>query len=418
MRQGIAFLLLIVSILFYSCKKNNPKPDKTQTHLSTFSIEPRYVRSPDFEIPAPETNNPTEITYTSSDTSVAVIKGKSIQIKKAGTVEITASQQGNDKYEPGTIKTIFTIMPNVYISGYVYDSEGYIPVFWKNGELNQLEPRAIASDIFATGDDLYISATINEGSYGTAAYWKNGKLVRLPGGAANTRAIAAVGNDVIVTGLLINPTPLETYVNVVWKNGQLLNLERPFGCCTDRDKLQPTVLAVDESKIYICGTAANEQTQFPVIWNSDGSLYKVFQSPQTNYISQAIVKDGNFYLSGSSGFLEDLTYWKNSQKYAQPNESRNNVGFNTIAVKNGDVYTGAPDANNGAYWKNGVKTIVSDQSSVIKIAISGDDLHMVGVRYLSNSLYDYEAVYWLNGKISRLAGPKSSQALAMTVVDQ
>ena len=83
------------------------------TNLSNFNIPDKNVDDPDFTIPPPTSNrSPLTFIYTSSDPSVAEISGDQIIIRRPGSTVITARQDSNQRFNTGSISTIFNVIDN------------------------------------------------------------------------------------------------------------------------------------------------------------------------------------------------------------------------------------------------------------------------------------------------------------------
>lgn len=74
-----------------------------QNQTITFAVlAARNYGAVDFPLVASSTNNTIPVTFTSSNTAVAIVTGNMVHITGAGTTDITASQAGNDGYFPAT----------------------------------------------------------------------------------------------------------------------------------------------------------------------------------------------------------------------------------------------------------------------------------------------------------------------------
>jgi hypothetical protein len=73
---------------------------KTNQTITFNTIPVKTYGNADFPVGATSTNNTIPLTYSSSNTSVAVIVGNTIRITGAGTAVITVSQAGNEGYFP------------------------------------------------------------------------------------------------------------------------------------------------------------------------------------------------------------------------------------------------------------------------------------------------------------------------------
>lgn len=75
---------------------------KTNQAITFNTIPVKTYGNADFPIGATSTNNTIPLTYSSNNTSVAIIVGNTIRITGAGTAVITVSQAGNEGYFPAT----------------------------------------------------------------------------------------------------------------------------------------------------------------------------------------------------------------------------------------------------------------------------------------------------------------------------
>lgn len=66
---------------------------------------------PDFDLDARSDNPDINITYASSDTTIVKVIDDQIHILKAGTVTITASQEGNALFNPASVQQVLTVKP-------------------------------------------------------------------------------------------------------------------------------------------------------------------------------------------------------------------------------------------------------------------------------------------------------------------
>jgi hypothetical protein len=114
-------------------------------------------------------------------------------------------------------------------------------------------------------------------------------------------------------------------------------------------------------------------------------------------------------------------YWKNGVKTAL-SDGRNGALAEAIAVSGSDVYVSGWEANAAdksvaCYWKNGVKTTLSDgrnRAGASAIAVSGSDVYAAG--YEDNAAGTSVACYWKNGVKTALSdGRDNAQARAIAV---
>lgn len=78
---------------------------KTEQVITFNAIPGKTYGDPDFDLLATSTNTSIPVTFTSSDTTIATIVNDHVHIRKAGYVNITASQAGNALFKPAVPKT-------------------------------------------------------------------------------------------------------------------------------------------------------------------------------------------------------------------------------------------------------------------------------------------------------------------------
>jgi len=83
--------------------------NKRDPLLSNFSIPTKMVDDSQFTITDPSSTSLGAFSYTSSNTAVASVSGKTLTIQGAGNTTITASQAATSTYNAGTITTTFQV---------------------------------------------------------------------------------------------------------------------------------------------------------------------------------------------------------------------------------------------------------------------------------------------------------------------
>ncbi|MFD2286622.1 T9SS type B sorting domain-containing protein [Pedobacter petrophilus] len=102
---------IITSPIWYSRDDATVKANQTITLAPTKTVT---YGDPDFPIGATSDNTNINITYTSSDPTIAAISNNDVHIVKAGTVTITANQAGDTFFNPAVAKQqVLTIAPKV-----------------------------------------------------------------------------------------------------------------------------------------------------------------------------------------------------------------------------------------------------------------------------------------------------------------
>ena len=99
---------------------------KANPILTNFIITRKTHGDARFNINDPSSNSPGAFTYTSSNSSVATISGKTITIIEAGSSTITATQDSTENYNSGTIDTSFNVFKNTEVTPVNISNESQI----------------------------------------------------------------------------------------------------------------------------------------------------------------------------------------------------------------------------------------------------------------------------------------------------
>ncbi|HPM30215.1 MAG TPA: hypothetical protein PLJ60_07740, partial [Chryseolinea sp.] len=284
---------------------------------------------------------------------------------------------------------------NVFVSGYEYDGNKYIPKYWKNGTpvpLPTTSDGGEALSIFASGNDVYCSG-VGMVKNGTINIWKNGHETLLTDGTQSVGAsnIVVVGNDVYVAG---NEGDVPKY----WKNGIPVVLEGEGSV---------TGIAVDGNDVYVSGTWNTNEIintlgiQIAVYWKN-GIQVALTDNLHSALASSIMIVDHNVYISGSvyDGTVVIPVYWKNGARHDLPSNYDNTTD---IFVNGNDVYV----LGRGKYWKNDVAVEVThgaDQVELSQIFVSGADVYLSGFIIDGTSV----AVFWKNGVVTLLTDGKQN----------
>ncbi|MGG7665791.1 hypothetical protein [Dyadobacter sp. BHUBP1] len=222
--------------------------------------------------------------------------------------------------------------------------------------------------------DVYIAGNSAKDGIYSAKYWKNGKEVVLLTSSTSVEAtgIAVAAGDVHVVGNFRG-------AGIYWKNG----LEVAF-----------------------------ENNRAPHI------LFDVKTEGPDVYLTGAAL------VPGDTASHSHAAYWKNGI----PVLLEGGIGGEAwgIDVSGNDVYVAGNVPQGGylaaRYWKNGTPITLSDGTSTTlatSIAVSGNDVHVVGIEYIRPDPYSpsfTKAKYWKNGVEIPLDGwDKGSQATSVYV---
>ncbi|MFC0515824.1 hypothetical protein ACFFGT_16500 [Mucilaginibacter angelicae] len=425
--ESLAAFLLLCFIIYGCSKKNNPTPQipaPTSVTISNFTIPSKYIDDVDFTILAPGSNSNADFSYISDDPAVATVKGNTIHITGVGTVNITVTQTATKNYTAASAKTTFTVLPNIYIAGssYVTADGNLSGVYWKNGNINYLEGHGLGTDIFVQGKDVYVAGSISDiGAYYKPGYWRNGVKHLLSNGSGETSAIAVSGTDVYVVGTTFSELDPNDIHPTVWKNGNIMTLPNPLDI---NGKAVPKGVIVYNNKVYIFGKTigSNGTGSSPIVWNGDGSVFMLSKEKIVYSVNSLFFQGNDLFMCGSIYTNNHyLVYWKNDVANSIINASANEDAYSSMTVVGSDVYITGTDLAKGtytaAYWKNGLQTELAQNAMAMEIASQGKDIYIVGASYLSYNYYDYIPVYWLNGNLIKLSGPKGTNATSIAIID-
>ena len=302
---------------------------------------------------------------------------------------------------------------NVYMAGTVNNAA----VFWKNGQSTELAASSSAACIGVTGTDVFVGGQSNQ----ERVYWKNGQLNSLSQGSATVNGIALSGSDVYFVGqargnLFIDSAGgslINTNTAVYWKNGILNNLEpNSRGSAAEG-------IGFDGSDMYVVGHVFSS-SDTAVQWKNGIRTNYTSDNGQTEIAYAVAVSGTDVYAVGVYNNMP--VYWKNgvmSTLNLNGSPYPGNGFASAIEVVGTDVYiAGASTLPNSGYkatyWKNGLSTNLSDntsdQSMASGIAIVGSDIYVVGMVATAGGS-SYSPVYWKNGVEYKLSGIGSINAI-------
>lgn len=175
--------------------------------------------------------------------------------------------------------------------------------------------------------------------------------------------------------------------------GLTVVLLAPVFSCSKKDKVTiPEKVPV----VYVAGTYKHaDGDERGALWKDSTGL--VWEGGPYSYFSDVFTEGENLYVSGG----EDggaAAYWKNGVKTALTNGTYD-AAANAIYVKNGDVYVAGYEKNAAGnwiakYWKNGAPVLLSADvahGEAIDIVVNGTDVHVTGKKA-------GKLVHWKNGE--------------------
>ena len=212
-------------------------------------------------------------------------------------------------------------------------------------------------------------------SINDAAVWKDGSIFSLSNKNSTCNAMTIVGNDVYIVGWCGSDM-------VYWKNSVISTpLYSPGGILAK----DVTGIAVMGNDVYVSGLIVqkSDNREYPVYWKNGNLVYlKSDPGYLTGSGTRGIAVSGNdVYILGD--WAGNAIYWKNEVVNVLPNNSR--FAY-SITTSGNDVYIlGKVDDPNvkfnqlAAYWKNGVITYLNTNIYYpMQIAVKGNDVYVCG----------------------------------------
>ena len=275
------------------------------------------------------------------------------------------------------ITDIYVGDADLYASGYVYGEHSTNAAYWKNGELNILEPTVVtrATAIYVSDGNVYVAGLYGGGKQERPVLWTNGERQDLdkPGRtrALIPKGIWAKGEDVIVVGQESGDGDTPTHTFFVWKNGEMTD---PLpNRSTDDYRLDIKVIDGD---IYIGGSKeVHVDGYYNLVAWKNGKPVKL---PTTKFFSfrppivPFFVSDGDLYFYRSirrkmEDTYPDIIVTKNEAVLEHDYETDTNpytlekipIRIDWVFAKGDDIYAiGESDYENGSkrkltVWKNG-----------------------------------------------------------------
>lgn len=396
------YLLCCISLLAFSCAKDD-KPETLTLDPATLTLH-TYEQAVLSALDAKgEKINGQNVEWKSSDPeTVAVWAGGSIEAKKIGTANITAS------YDNQTKTCQVTVEPNIYIAGFQFVGFNRIPTYWKNGQTVSLTDKAgtnaNAWSIFVDQGDIYVAGDASniDNRTAVALYWKNGTAVPLTDGSsyAEATSIAVDQGNVYVAG---NDGQVAKY----WKNGVPTILS---------EKAKVRAIYVGNGNVYVAG------------FSNTSALYwvngQMFETPADGYVyvNAMFVSGSDVYVAGEVRPVDKkpiAQYWKNGNPVALTDGTREAV-LNGIWVDGSDIYAAGYEKDDrnvthATYWKNGKNTVL-DGEEVRAITVINGQAYMTGWEILSERTTI--AKYWINDKSYALPNTENGLISGTAIVVQ
>jgi hypothetical protein len=170
-----------------------------------------------------------------------------------------------------------------------------------------------------------------------------------------------------------------------------------LSCKKDNSPASKREVQVD---VYIASSVIARNGHFVVAYWKNGTMYKLTDSLSDSFASNILVNGTDVYVTGVNGG-KGATYWKNGQAVILSTSGETNA----IAVSGNDVYVVGSTTRGLCYWKNGVITNIPgptsyNPSTINSIAVKDNNVYLVGGVYATNG--NSVATYWKNGIQKRL----------------
>jgi hypothetical protein len=307
-----------------------------------------------------------------------------------------------------------TLVPHLYMGGTIGNPDPSSPGYWKDdGTFTKIGAVAgsFSSGVTISGSDYY---TVGGDQSVNPVYWKNGTptALTMPSGKtlAYTNGIGVSGSNVYVNGV-VNPGNLP----VLWTNGAPTYLSLGGAATADNNGM-----VVSGGNVYVLGNTHTPNN--PVYWDAAGALHVLPQGTgNSNGWTNGITgTPSSIAVSGSDVYIAGTTYdgsgnglpivWKNGTILWTGASSATSYAIVAMAVSGSDVYaTGAVDngptnPSTPVYWKNGgtaiplsVAGLVSTKVTAQQIAVSGNNIYIVGKPVFQNATDPLTPLLWVNG---------------------
>lgn len=292
---------------------------------------------------------------------------------------------------------------DIYALGSISNSNIVSPVYWKNGQLTNLQAsnstNTFINAIALHGTDIYTAGSnTNSNGLSQAAYWKNGIIKDLSTGftASTIKSIAFNGNDTYMLGFGFTS---EGQYPIIWKNDVPMQLPGVFSVQNYLD------LMFDHNDLYLLVDASTTTNTQVAGYEKNGILVKVRDTTSSSDATAMAINGNDVYLCGNAVINSTVSavYWKNGIMVQLATQGQG--AANAITVSGNDVYVAG--TNNGAtIWKNG--QIIFHDTGTLSVAssivVDGTDIYAGG--------YDNarRATIWKNGQAMQLTISMPSDA--------
>jgi hypothetical protein len=297
----------------------------------------------------------------------------------------------------------------LYISGIAMNEQG-IPVasYWKNGVPINLSATYQDAIVYSSsgfgmtmaGNDIYVCGVLYTSKGNIPMYWKNDVPVILTPGNGEATAMAVVGNNIYVSGVVSFDNG--DHYGVVWKNGVISYLTE--GATFSR----ANALIVSGQNVYVGGYTIQDGKTYATYWKN-GTPTLLTTGDNFAHVQSLAITGNTLYAAGRELGTDVGMYWKNGQ-VVNLTDGSSQVIISAVYTKGHDVYVAGKRRNGDAWelvvWKNNNIIITTPMNSLdiqIHNIITYQNKVLVtgGVIYQNANSYTHATV-WTDGEPATL----------------
>ena len=304
--------------------------------------------------------------------------------------------------------------PEIPAEVIVAGSDNGVANVWKNGIASAISTASAsyAKAIAVSGNDVYATGYENTPGGWRGKVWKNGALLHSMGESGFPTVgygIAVANNNVYVAGHGYNSFSFEHYA-ILWTN------DTPAFLTDGLEQAEAFGVTVYGSDVYVAGYYGNEAR----LWKN-GVIVPIANGTGYHAISVTVVGNDVYVLGNLNAVTGRIKYWKNGNEINITDGSFSAMGTSLI-VSGTDVFISGAEANAAnkyvaKIWKNGNPVSLSDGTKsawAYGVAVKGTDVYVAGVENSTTAGGIQNAMFWKNG-VRTVLSSNSSNATAIFV---
>ncbi len=342
------FIISVLSITLFGCKKNEDNPTTPSSSLSGI-----YIAGNENNIPKYWKNSVGK----TLPLSPTMIYGLASAIAIGNGNVYLAGEEGNNTISQRAVYWRNDTVYSLHTSSSLASSANCIAIAGK--------------DVYVGGDETEAGNTTGS----TAKIWKNGTGISLSDGlkVASVLAITVAGADVYAAGFENVGSTIFSRRPKYWKNGVAVSIG------TNNNEGFLTGIVVSGSDVYVTGYEVNDSGVAVAKFWKNGVENILSSGPVNHYGFCLMLSGSDVYVGGyerPQNIFYKAKYWKNNaagENILQATGSQDAIvsaGF----INGNDVYFAGTvnTPTNVLYkariWKNGVATDVTDGTKLVRIS--------------------------------------------------